>query len=60
MKVYMQITMDKYELPIIVANSVPELARITGVSANTIRSNMSHAKKYGFKYKFIAVEIEDD
>lgn len=44
MVVFMKVTRDKYELPIAIADSIQELARITGSNENTIRSELSHAK----------------
>ena len=35
---YLEITTDEYELPIVVAESVPELAKLSGASINAIRS----------------------
>ncbi len=59
--VYMEISKDKYELPVAIANSVPELARITGYSENVISSTISHAKNKQWRWsKFIKVEIEDE
>lgn len=49
--VYMQVTMDKYELPVAIANSLDELSKITGASKNTISSAISHAKYNKEKYK---------
>ena len=40
----MKVTRDKYELPIAIADSIPELARITNSNENTIRSALSHCK----------------
>lgn len=62
MKVYMWIdTSDEYLLPMAVTTSVPELARIVGVPANTIYSYISHSVKKNYKKRmFIAVDIDDD
>lgn len=40
--VYMQITNDKYELPLAVADTVEELAQMRGVKKDSIYSIMSH------------------
>ena len=40
----MMVTQDKYELPLAVADSVEELARITGAKTNNIYSALSHQK----------------
>lgn len=44
MIVFMKVTRDKYELPIAIADSIPELAKITGTNENTIKSAISHCK----------------
>lgn len=55
MKIYMQTTKDDYELPVLVADNVNELATAAGVAASTILSAISH------KYKgWARVEIEED
>lgn len=44
---YIAVSLDEYELPIAVADTVPELARMMGTSANTINSSLSHkARRY--------------
>lgn len=48
--VYMQVTHDKYELPLAVADTVVELSRICGVSTNAIyRTVDSGGCRDGFK-----------
>lgn len=56
--VYMLVTQDKYELPLVVADTVTELARLTGVKRNVISSAMSHAKKKGFKSMYVKVLVD--
>lgn len=57
--VYMQVTHDKYELPLAVADTVVELARICGVSENAIyRTVASGGCRDGFK-KYVKVRIDD-
>lgn len=51
---YMQVTRDKYELPIHVAESVTELARMVHKTPNTI-SSMISKKIRGW----IKVEVEE-
>lgn len=55
MKLYTKTTRDRYELPLAVADSKIELARMTGQSANTVMSCFS--KKYS-NYHEIEVEPE--
>jgi len=57
----MKITKDEYELPIAVADSLSELAELTGDTVSTISSAMSHTKHNPEKYprcRFIKVEID--
>lgn len=42
--VWMKVTHDKYELPVAVADTAEELAKICGTTANSIRSSISHVK----------------
>lgn len=42
-------TSDKYELPLYVADSVTELAQVTGKTENAIRTAICHAKQRGSK-----------
>lgn len=58
-KLWMMVTNDKYELPMAVADSAEELARMTGTTANVIYSAVSHAKKLGYKSIYVKVEIEE-
>lgn len=54
-KLYMILTKDKYELPRFVADSVPELSRMSGKTVSAIRSGISRGCK-----GYAAVEIEED
>lgn len=60
MKLYLQVTKDKYELPVAISDTPAGLARICGVSKNTVLSAISHAKerKRGSIYR--RVEVPDD
>lgn len=57
---YMQVTRDKYEFPVAIADSIPELANMIGKSPNTIKSYMSRCKKIGRKCRYIKIEIEEE
>lgn len=37
---YMAVTVDKYELPLIVEDSISKLAKKTGVSVSTVKSSI--------------------
>lgn len=43
--VYMKISRDKYELPLAVANSATELARICGLKPRSVYNCMFRARK---------------
>lgn len=53
------VSRDKYELPMVVADSVEELATICGVKVQSIRSMISHHKKDGTPTKYYRVEVEE-
>lgn len=60
MKIYVMIAKDKYELPLAVADSVIELARIVGVTPNAISCEIwKHEHGHIKKSKYIRVESED-
>lgn len=54
---WMKVSNDKFELPIASADSARELAKMLGISENTIYAALSH-KKDGMKTCYIKVEIE--
>lgn len=58
-KVYMEITRDKYELPIAVASNAEELARICGTTKNAIMSSISKGNIGFIRPRYIRVQIED-
>lgn len=61
MIIYMCVTEDKYELPIAVADTIPELARLTGATSGSIYSCLSKVKHGNAnKSRYIKVVIEDD
>lgn len=57
--IYMEVTKDKYELPLAVAGSVSELARMLGITANAIFCSMSLAKSRGHRQRFVKVVIDE-
>lgn len=61
MVLHMEITEDQYELPVAVATSEAQLARLRGVSVNTIRVCISHEKAGRCRFsKYKRIEVEDD
>ena len=60
MRLYMLVTKDQYELPLVVAGSAEELAKRVGVSPKSIYSAIWKAEKYGRKCKYRVVDVEDE
>lgn len=60
MFVWLKVTPDRYELPVAVADTGKELARICGVSENNVYNTMTKARKLGHRCKYIRVEVEED
>ena len=56
----MEVTRDKYELPVAIADTATELSIITNTSMNTICSSACHAKRRGGRSRFIKVILEED
>lgn len=59
MTLYIKVTKDKYELPVAVADTVVELAKMVGTTEQSIYSSMSHAKVRGQNSPYKKVEIEE-
>ena len=59
-KVWMEVDRDDLALPIAVANSAAELARIVGTTENVIRSSICHDREDGRPPKYVCVTIEED
>lgn len=55
MKLYIKTTMDDLELPVAVAESAKELAEMTGTTAASVLSSISHKHK-----GWDRVEVEDE
>ena len=61
MTLYLKTTTDELELPIAVAASVPELAKLTGNSERSMASLISRLRKGKADTKcYHIVEVEDD
>ena len=57
----MCVTEDKYELPIAVADTIPELARLTGATSGSIYSCLSKVKHGNAnRSRYIKVVIDDE
>ena len=59
MTLYMKVTRDEYELPVSVAETKAELARMLGIKREHVMTAFSHAKKYK-NPTYVVVEVEDD
>ena len=60
MKVYMAVTNDKYELPLVQRDTPAELASIFGLKKETVLSEISrNASRKNNYYKFVRVIIDD-
>lgn len=58
MIVWMEVTKDKYELPVLIADTGAELARLAGTSyGNVLKATHRKPKKHS---RFIRVEVEED
>ena len=58
MTLWMEITTDDLELPLVVAGSATELARKIGKTKNNIYSSVSKAKTRGYRSRYVKVEVE--
>lgn len=58
---WLKVTNDRYELPLVVAESCGELAKACGVTVNTIRRTMWTARKknWNSSYKKVLREGEE-
>ena len=59
-RLYLKVTEDKYELPLIVCDSVHELAKREGKNDSNISSQISRNIRLGVKSKYTRVEIDDE
>ena len=57
MKIWMEVTRDKYQLPLVIANSAQELAKLCRTTKNNVCSAASKAKKNGENRRYISVDI---
>jgi len=55
MTLYLRTTNDKYELPIAVAESPTELARLLGTTQGSVSSSISHKRPGWYK-----IEVKND
>ena len=55
--VILQVTRDKYELPVRVASSVDEMARLTGLTRSAVYKSIERKKGPGIK---VYIDEEDE
>lgn len=61
MTLYMIVSRDKYELPMAVADSISELAVITGMNVKTLRSSFSRLKSGAYKTSgYVIIDVEEE
>lgn len=61
MKLYLKVTRDKYELPVAVADTQAELARMCGVSLSSIASALCLMRQGVYKRPiYREVEVDDE
>lgn len=59
MRLYMAVTADRYELPIIVTQNAIDLARAYGLKGNCIYQCLKQARIIKDGVKFVKVEMEE-
>lgn len=57
--IWMKVTPDKYEFPLLIADSAQELAELMGLKVDTIRTQeMRHRNEAGCKRKYKIVRVK--
>lgn len=57
---WMKITKDKFELPLVVADTIVELSRLCGVDVSVIsRSAKSNRERPEYRGQYVKVEIDE-
>ena len=57
---YMKVTRDEYELPMAVATSPTELARMVGVKKDNVSGGIYRREKFGSKSQYVKVLINEE
>lgn len=68
MRIWLAVTQDKYQLPVAVADTAAELARMMGVRQSTVISSVYRQRLRaktikgirGQKKKYFCIEVDDD
>lgn len=56
-KIYMEITEDEYELPVVIADSRIELSKVAKVTKSTITKCLNRGSK---RSKYIEIDLENE
>lgn len=59
-KLYLYVTKNEYELPLVVEETAAELARKVGTTRNAVNSGISHEMRGGPRSRFKKVEVEEE
>lgn len=60
-RVWIKVTKDELRLPVAMADTAAELARICGTTTNVVISSVSHARRGDLKSSsYECIEIEED
>lgn len=57
--VYLLVTADKFELPVMEADTIKELSEMTGYSQGTIKSAIFRASVLDNKFRIVKVDIRE-
>ena len=60
MTIWMKVTRDEYEFPLMIADSQKELAIMCGVRRQSIAWAICKAREKGHRCSYVKVEIEED
>lgn len=60
MTVYMAVSKDRFELPIAIADSAVELARMLGVNEHTVYKSVWLAETKGKYSKYLRLELNEE
>lgn len=58
--VWLELSKDKYKLPVVVANSAEELSKKTGAGLSNIYSQACKNRRNGYEGRFIEVILDDE
>lgn len=60
MTVYMLVSPDQYELPMMVCDTAAELARRLGLRCNSVHHAIYQARIHGYKCRYVKVQIPEE